>query len=423
MKYSFLFLLPLCAQSVVPLRLTLDQAQQMAMKNNPSVEAARLSVLAVGESAKQIHAVRLPLVNGSVTGAVAAPDTRLAAGALNNPVIYSRAATGVSVSQLITDFGRTSLLEQTAASRTQAESASVNATRLATGVAVRQAYFAGLRAQALVQVTQQTVIARQLVVDQVKALAESKLRSGLDVSFAEVALSEGKLLVATARNQRQSADADLARAIGFTEVQAFELVEEPMPDELKASLAELLRSAIANRPEIAVRRRETEAARSYAAAESKLNRPTISAIGAVGVTPLRVEKLIHPYYSAAGINVSVPLFNGGLFASRRVEAETRALQSEQRVKEMELRVANEVQQVYLQMENARERLTLTKLLLEHSSQALELSQARYDLGLGSIVELSQSQLAKTTAEIQITSARFEYQLQRSLLESLTELRP
>jgi outer membrane protein len=64
---------------------------------------------------------------------------------------------------------------------------------------------------------------------------------------------------------------------------------------------------------------------------------------------------------------------------------------------------------------ASERLELTARLLEQASQALELAQARYDLGLSSIVELSQAQLARTTAEIQNTNARYEYQILRRTL--------
>ena len=67
-------------------------------------------------------------------------------------------------------------------------------------LAVNRAYFNVLRAQAVLRVAEQTVAARQLVVDQVSALAESKLKSQLDVSFANVNLSDARLLLASAQN-------------------------------------------------------------------------------------------------------------------------------------------------------------------------------------------------------------------------------
>src|SRR5581483_10213172 len=94
------------------------------------------------------------------------------------------------------------------------------------------AYFAVLRAQAVLSVAQSTVQARQTVVDQITALAESKLRSTLDVSFANVNLSDAKLLLAQAQNDLQSAQANLAAAMGLPNETAFTLNEEPLPPQL-----------------------------------------------------------------------------------------------------------------------------------------------------------------------------------------------
>jgi len=59
---------------------------------------------------------------------------------------------------------------------------------------------------------------------------------------------------------------------------------------------------------------------------------------------------------------------------------------------------------------------LTSKLLEHANQAFDLTQARYDLGSSSIVELSQAQLNKTTAEIAQANARYQYHLRRAILD-------
>jgi outer membrane protein len=58
----------------------------------------------------------------------------------------------------------------------------------------------------------------------------------------------------------------------------------------------------------------------------------------------------------------------------------------------------------------------TAQLLDQARQAMELAQARYDLGLSSIVELNQAQLQLTTAEIAVASAKYEYQTLRAGLE-------
>jgi outer membrane protein len=58
---------------------------------------------------------------------------------------------------------------------------------------------------------------------------------------------------------------------------------------------------------------------------------------------------------------------------------------------------------------------LTGQLLQQAQLALDLAQSRYDLGLGTIVELSQSQLSLTSAQIASASAKYDYQAQRSIL--------
>ena len=87
----------------------------------------------------------------------------------------------------------------------------------------------------------------------------------------------------------------------------------------------------------------------------------------------------------------------------------------QKVRDAESRVARDVRVAYLNAVNAYERLALTAQLLDQAKLGLSLAQSRYDLGLGSIVELSQAQLNETSAEIASTRAKYDYQAQRAVL--------
>src|SRR4029079_10841917 len=166
---------------------------------------------------------------GSVTGAEAENGSRIAAGGLNNPVIYDRFATGVTIGQLLTDFGRTHALVASASLNAQAQEQFVFGQRALVLLDVDRAYFGALRAQVVERVAQSTVDARQLNLDQVNALASSNLRSGLDVSFAQVNLSSAQLLLAQAQNDTQRAFAMLAAALGTPTAGAVVLSEEPLP--------------------------------------------------------------------------------------------------------------------------------------------------------------------------------------------------
>ena len=74
---------------------------------------------------------------------------------------------------------------------------------------------------------------------------------------------------------------------------------------------------------------------------------------------------------------------------------------------------------YLNAVTAYQRVGLTAQLLDQARLALDLSQSRYQIGLGSIVELSQAQLNATSAEIASVSAKYDYQAQRALLDYAT----
>jgi outer membrane protein len=412
-----LAVLPAMAQQPT-LHLTLAEAERLAVQNNPALTAAKYTAAAAGQVQAEYHAAYSPSFTGSLTGVGADNGSRLAAGALNNPVVYNRLGTGLTVSQMVTDFGRTGNLVEMAKLNAQAQDEVANTTRAQILLAVGRGYFSVLRSQALLDVARQTINQRQLVVDQVSALAESKMKSTLDVSFANVNLSEAKLLESQAINDLKSAQAELATAMGLPNEAGFDVSEESMPPQLPDKIDDLLRTAIANRPELRDLRLEESAAERFVKAEHALFFPSVGIVGSAGFAPAAFET-VPGRYGAVGVNLNIPIFNGGLFRARQTEAELKAKAAGQRINDVENRVARDVRVAYLNSTTAYDRMGLTKQLLDNAQQALDLAQTRYDAGLGSIVELSQAQLNLTTAQIANTSARYDYQAQRVILDYQT----
>lgn len=413
LRVLLLFAAATCGWAQTP--LTLRQAEQLALQNNPRIGAAALTARAAGYVPTEYRSAYLPQVFGSLTGAGAADGSRLAAGSLNNPVIYDRLATGLTVSQMITDFGRTSNLVASARLRAAAQSQATETSRAETVLQVDRAYYGLLRAQELLLVARETVKARQLVVDQITALAQSKLKSELDVSFANVNLSEAKLLLASAENQVKATAAELSAAMGSVTEQTFQLSDEPMPGPLADTPGALIAKALKSRPELADARLQETAAERFAKAERALYFPTIGTLASIGYVPSG-QAALQSRYGAVGLNVNIPVLNGGLFSARRAEAELRAGAAGEDVRGLENRITRDVRVAYLNALTAYQRVGLTAQLVDQARQAMDLAKARYDIGLGSIVELSQAQLNATSAEIASVSARYDYQTQRALLD-------
>jgi len=399
--------------------LTLAQAEALAIKNNPQISIGKLRALVARQYVRESRSAFLPNASVNLTAVDSNPGSRASAGALNSPILFPRAAAGASVSQLITDFGRSSNLLSSSEFSAKAEDANAAATRAQIILAVDQAFYGGLEAQALVGVAGQTVETRQVLVDKVKALTEAKLKSDLDLSFANVNLARGKLLLLEAKNNADAALAALSAILGFPDTQNFQLIEEkvavtpPAPDVLP-----LIQQALRQRPEIASLESQINSAQKFSRAEHDLWRPTIGALGVVGEAPVRDDHIPN-WYGAVGVNVNIPVFNGALFNARAKVADLQVELDQQRLADLRNNVARDVRNAWQDTLSACERLSVTQQLREQASLAFDLAQARYNLGLGSIVEFSQAQLEKTEADIADTSAHFQYTLAQMQLAYVT----
>jgi len=397
-----------------PKSLTLQDAEAMALRNHPLVQAATFEAEAANEITRQAKSAYYPSARGSLTGAAAISNSRIAAGALNNPLILNRYSNGVEVNQLITDFGRTSNLVASAQLGAKAASEDQQQTAQDVLLAVDRAYFGDLRAQAVLQVAEETVRTRQILADQVTTLEKNKLKSMLDVSFARVNLAQAQLLLVQAQNDQNAADAELANALGLPKPQPFTLSEQPMPAAPAADPTDLIAQALQDRPDLSSARFSHEAALRYARAERDLWMPTISAAGAAGLTPVS-QAALADRYAAAGVNVDIPIFNGFLFSARHKEADLRAEAADQHLRDLADRIARDVRTAWLNAVTAYQRIDVTTQLLQQATMALDLAQGRYKLGLSSIVELSQAQLNLTQAQIDNTGAKYDYQIQSAAL--------
>ena len=404
------------------MKLTLAEAEQIALKNNPQIAQAQFEARAYEEITREFRAAYFPTLEGDITAVGADSGSRLAAGALNNPVVYNRLGTGVILNELLSDFGRTGNLTQSARLRAQGQQQAVNYAKSDILLRTDAAYLGVLRSRALRGVAQETVKARQDVADQVTALFQSKLRSSLDLSVANVNVADAKLLLSDAENDLRSSEAQLARQLAVPGGIRFDLVDPATPPAPLPEPESLIQSAMEKRPDLVQRRFNLEAQRKFARAEELLTRPSIGLTGAAGYVPA-ADAAIPGTYGAVGVNVRIPVFNGGLFRARKFEAESRAAAAEKGVQDLELQIQRDVRTAWLSARNAFERLDLTQQLLDQAKLSLDLAQARYNLGLSPIVELSQSQLQYTSAELARARAEYDYTAQVSILNFQTGQTP
>jgi len=409
----------ICAHAQNPPKLTLQQAEALALQNHPQVQAAQNEVNYSNQQIIENRSNYYPNVTGNLTGSQGNNLSRIGAGDLSASRLFNRFGQGVVIRQLITDSGRTSNLVSSSRLQAQAAAQTAQATRYDVLLQVNRSYFDVLHAQAVVKVAEQTVSARQLLSDQVTELARNSLKSQLDVSFAEVNVSQAKLLLVRAQDNVQQALAELGRAIGSDQPANYQLAEEPLPSGPPAAADQLVAQAIGNRPELSSLRFSRDANYKFADAEKDLSRPTVSVAAVGGFVPFINTPATSPIpteYEGIAANVSIPVFNGHLFSARREAAVQRAMESDQRLRDQQQRISRDVRVAWASSNDAFQRIDVTAQFLRQAALALDLAQGRYNLGLSSIVELTQAQLNLTEAEIENLNAKYDYQTQYSALQ-------
>ena len=404
----------------------------MALKNNPRVSVRRLLALAQHQVYREVRSAELPTFSGAITAVDANEGSRVTAGSLTASRLFIHAGAGLTMSQLLTDFGRTVNLVGYSKLLEKAQNANALATAEDIVLATDQAFYNALQAQALLKVAQQTVATRGSVEHQVNELAKSKLKSGLDLSFAEVTFSQAKLLQLDAQNNVDSTIAALTAVLGLEKQTSYELVEEqtqlpsPPPD-----VDVLVSTALQQRPDLQGFTFNQQAAEKFRLAARDQMFPTISALGVAGGAPVRPDcfggcfpnYFVSSWYGAVGVNMSIPIFNGFLYSAQASEAKYRAKAAAENTRDLRNRVVRDVRTTWLGANTSFQRVAVASELAKQADLSLNLAQERYKLGLGSIVELSQAQLQQTDAAIGYVTAEYQYRLSLAALNFETGVQP
>jgi outer membrane protein len=374
---------------------------------------------------RERRADQLPNLSGNITAVAANTGSRISSGYLTASSLLEHAGMGVQLNQLITDFGRARNLVASAQLQEKARAADAEASRQDIVLATDQVFFAVIEAQETLQVALQTVSARQTLTDQVSALTSSKLRSDLDLSFAQVNLSQAKLLQLNAQNNLDAAKAALSAVLGYDKQMDFQLVDDKSSlPPLPASSEALIVQAIQNRPDLQSLRFNEQAAQKFSKAQHEQLLPTISALGVVGGTPVGSSQYFSSnWYGAVGGNVSIPIFNGFRFTAQASQAALQAQAAGEQTRALRELVVRDVRTAWLNANTALQRVTVTTELLKQANTALDLAKTRYDLGLSSIVELSQAELQQTEAAIGNANARSQYNFAIATINFQTGVQP
>jgi outer membrane protein len=255
---------------------------------------------------------------------------------------------------------------------------------------------------------------------QIEGFVAVGTRPEIDLAQARTDIANGRLTLINAENAYAVARAQLGRAMGLAEGGGdFDVAEDelgPVDGEEVAS-DRLVERAIAARPELRVFDKQREANEFTASAFRGGYGPTLSASASASETGTDLAAL-GPAWSL-GVNLNWPLFQGGLTHGQVREAEANADLSRAQGDSIKVQIRVDVEQAQLGVRAAKASQLAASEVIANARERLRLAEGRYASGVGSVIELGDSQLALTTAAAQVVQA--SYQLSSARADLLAAL--
>ncbi len=395
--------------------VSLPEAMQLAMQHSPVIARARAAIreqLGVRISAR---AEFLPTIDG-----VAAYDAKDAGkvesfGPMATPLEQSWLAE-VAISYVIYNGGGRQAGVRAADASIKAAEDRLRATVNDVLLEVARSYFDALlaRDRIVVQQEAQTVLGEQL------STARRRFEAGAGQQFAvlqaEVALANAKPALINARSAYRLAVERLREAAGVEYPEGMDgekirLTSGWPPGDQPHSLEGALKTATAKRPELAAAAADIEKAKQGLAIELARNKPKVAATTGYGLQSRSFtdDVMDDPLYGwTAGVEVRIPLFDPGQARGRRMQAEAALETTIMGARAQQLRVEGEVRAAWLAVEEAREILSTSSLVVKQAEEALRLSRAGFDAGAGTQLEVLESRFALTQARLNVLQATHQY---------------
>ncbi len=385
--------------------LTVEKAMTIALEHQPLLQAAQAGV-ASAEAGKRLALSNYwPQIGFSASGSHTEGTFVFNPSIPARNQIYSTYTTGLSANQLIYDFGKTSSRVGANSDLVTASHQDYRLTYANVATAVEVAFYAAMQAQEVTIVNEETVKDAADHLRSAQAFYKAGTRPLLDVTRAEVDLANANVGLITARNAQRVALLQLENTMGVHIRPGYALRGNVNALSPSFSLDSARTAAMLNRPDILSARAHYDALQSFASAAFGLHLPTISASGTYNWSGFDV-KLYGRW--TAGVTFSLPIFQGFGINAQVDQAEAAA---QAQFAQLRLTVEDgmlDVEQNYLAVAAAAERIAATSKLVEQADESLRLAEKQYAAGVGTAIDVTDAQVARANARITAIQAVYDH---------------
>ena len=392
--------------------MTLDKCIELALGNNPQINAAFHDILASDARIRQVWANYFPQLSWQ-TGYTKIKQLQLS-DALGRNLTFNYYILGqVTLQQMLYDFGVTQNQATIKRLDYEAYKTTLSATINDVIYQTKDAYFNLLFAFENRRVAEDTVKKFEMFYNQAKAFYEIGMNPKVDVTIAEVNLSNAKLQLIQADNAVNLAVAKLINVMGVPFIDKYNVQERLKYKPVDVTFNKSVEIARDARPELKLAELKVESANQTMKLVKKSYFPTLSVEG-------QYQRGGKSWNSNYGYNIggylNFPTINGMLIKNEIKEARYLYDKEIANAKNTQNSIYLEIQNAYLTLEEKKNQMPVAILGVKQAKENYELSYGRYRVGEASPTELKDAQINYQQAQLTYYKALYQYNSSKAALE-------
>ncbi len=404
--------------------LSLEQAEELAVLNDHRLKASKYSTEAAHYNVGQAQADLFPTLrfsgnmgaNGVLNSSKSSTFVETGSGGGNLVKVSSGRETrtslglGLNVSQTLYDYSRKRRIRKAELSEISSM-ASYEVTRLDAILAVRKAWFNAYADQVRLDVNRESVANKQLRLDQAKGLYEGGTKARIDIASAESDLAQAELAVIKSETQLRLDWVTLNAAMGLPSHTPYRLVLNSYWDEgVEQSEERLTDIALAHRAELLNLQAQLRSQLCTLEMADADKYPSISASAGINesgnMTPLDGTWNV-------GVALNWSLFDGFLSKYEKLSAQSSARAIAEQFEQERLTVYSEVMSRIVELQQYAAAVSAAETALEKAKESYRLASARYQVGVGQSVEVSDAEVALDQAKMDLVAAGSNFRLAKA----------
>jgi len=404
--------------------ISVDEAVAIALEYQPNIRARLAEYAAAKYRVDQAFAPLLPQLAAGVstskshsTTVSTSSTTGLTSTAVTNRDFGETFTAQLTISQLLFDFGKNAASVDAQRKFSEVAMENVELQRQIITQSVKQAYTNINFAQRLIRVNEQALQRAELNLRSARGFFDVGTRPKSDVTRAEVDVANARVDVIRARNAERSARVSLNTAMGLAADTPTQVLDNLVYQPSTMDRARLMDQALRQRPESRQARLRAEAADAQLRRTQRDFLPDITGAAAYGGTRTQLDEAW-----SATLSLSWSIFDGGNRIARTREARANLEAAQATVRATELDIQRDVEQAQISVNEAEERIQAAQKAVESAQENFRLAQGRFDAGVGTILELTDAQLALTQAQNTEAQALADYRIALSNLDRAVGLR-